>query len=194
MNENALITSVKGRSEVKGDFNEELAEIQLQEAGYQMRCALACALQSAAWASGLTREEKIALVDAIIQQFADAYTAYFPAYLDMLAEMYGDMETWSAKRLETKSGRKFSAATKQAMQDACAQIKSGHEALLALMDDEADDDESTLDGKAGKSPVTSQPGAARETKSEPDQLHSAAIASQIELLKENFEWTPFNSN
>jgi uncharacterized protein len=189
-NEAALITSVKGARETKGDFIEELTEIQLQDAGYQMQCALRCALSSAAWASGLTREQKIALVESIIQQFADAYTAYFPAYLDMLAQMYGDMETWSAKRFETKSGRKFSAATKQAMQDACAQIKSGHEALLALMDGEADEEDTTLEGKAGAPLVTSKPGAARETKSEP--VDHSAIVSRLDNLKGLLQWNPSN--
>lgn len=181
-NESALIMSVKGAVQTKGDFNDELAEIQLQEAGYQMRSALGCALSSAVWASGLTREEKIALATAIIQQFSDAYMAYFPAYLDMLAEMYGDMETWSAKRFETKAGRKFSAATKQVMQDACTQIKSAHEALLALFDDEADEeDDSTLEGKAGAPAVTSKPGAACETKSEPVDHSAIATLFQSEL-------------
>lgn len=165
MNEAALITSVKGR-ENKGDFNEELTEIQLGDAGYQMRYALQSALYSVTW-SDLTREEKITATETVIQQFSDAYMAYYPAYLDMLAEMYGDMETWNAKRLETKSGRKISAATKETMKSACDSIKSGHDSLLALLADDADD------ADENKSAVTSTTKAA-DPKPEPAEDHSAA--------------------
>jgi HK97 family phage prohead protease len=175
-NESALIFSVKGNRETKGDFNEELTEIQLQEAGYQMRCALACALSSVIWAN-MTRDEKIAAAEATIQQFHDAYMQYLPAYLDMLAEEYGEMETWSRKRFETKEGRKFSAATKEAMKSACDQIKSGHETLLALLEGEAVEDEG--ENKTAPPVDTSSEGAARETKSEPAASHSAEVVDLI---------------
>ena len=113
MNESALITSVKSASrEAKGDFNEELTERQLSDAGYQMRCALYDALNSAFW-SGLAKDEVIAVSETIIQQFHDAYMAYLPNYIDLMCEYYGGMETWHAKRIETKSGRKICAATKE---------------------------------------------------------------------------------
>lgn len=167
-NESALIASVKGRGEMKGDFNEELTQIQLSDAGYQMRCALSYALSSAIWAE-LTREEKIALTEAIIQQFAEAYMAFIPAYLDALTEMYGQMETWNQKRFETKAGRKISAATKETVQSAADHAKSANDILLALLDDEADADSETDYG------ATSKSRAARETKSsEPVPDHSAA--------------------
>ncbi len=156
MNEAAIITSVKNSAaEAKGDFIEELTEIQLQDAGYQMHCALRYALSSITW-SDLAREEKITAAEVIIQQFNDAYMAYYPAYLDMLTEMYGGMETWAAKRLEVKSGRVISAANKD-------KIQSVVDTLLALIAEEAgaSDDAATSDAKA----------AAK--KSEPAQDHSA---------------------
>jgi HK97 family phage prohead protease len=173
MNESALIASVKraGVGETKDDFNEELTEIQLQDACYQMRYALAQALSSIVWAN-LTREEKLTAAETIIQQFHDAFMAYLPAYLDMLTEQYGEMETWSKKRFETKEGRKFSAATMESMKAACDQIKGGHESLLALLAPEADEKATTLEDKAG-APVTSEAKAAA-LKSKPGEPHLAA--------------------
>jgi HK97 family phage prohead protease len=181
MNENALITSVKGRSEVKGDFNEELTEIQLGDAGYQMRCALQCALSSCTWAD-MTREEKIAAAAVVIQQFTDAYMAYYPAYLDMLSEMYGGMETWHAKQFETKAGKKISAATKESIKSACDHTKSAQDLLLALIADEAGEEDST----------TSKAGAARETKTEP--VDHSALSSTLDELKGALAWTLSNKN
>jgi len=146
MNESALITSVKGQQQTKGDFNEELNEIQLTDAGYQMRYALSQALSSLFW-SGLTKEEILQAAETIIQQFSDAYMAYLPAYLDMMAEYYGDLETWGRKRLEIKAGRKLSSATMQTLGEVCDHMQksrdhhqSAQDLLSALMDDEAADD------------------------------------------------------
>jgi hypothetical protein len=175
MNESALITSVKGKAEIKGDFNEELTEIQLGDAGYQMRYALQCALSSITWAE-MTREEKIAAAAIVIQQFTDAYMAYYPAYLDMLSEMYGGMETWNAKRFETKAGKKISAATKEQIQSACDHAKSTNDILLALLAEEAGDEKST----------TPEVKAAAEPKSEP--VDHSALISQIDNLKGVFQW------
>lgn len=174
-NEAALIASVKGRTERKGDFNEELTEVQLNDAGYQMRYALFNALSSVIWAN-LSRDEKIAASDAVIQQFRDAYMAYLPAYLDMLTEEYGEMEMWSKKRFETKEGRKFSAATQEAMQSACDMIKKGHEALLALLEGEAGEADSTSEekSKAGALATSAAAGAA-SAKTEPVKDHSAIL-------------------
>jgi HK97 family phage prohead protease len=156
MNEAAIITSVKAAGEAKGDFIEELTEIQLQDSSYQMHCALRYALSSITW-SDLTREEKITAAEVIIQQFNDAYMAYYPAYLDMLTQMYGGMETWAAKRLETKAGRMISAANKD-------KIQSIIDTLLALITDDAgtSDEAATSSAKAAT------------TKPEPAQNHSAA--------------------
>lgn len=91
---------------------------------------------------------------------------------DSCQAMSGGMEGKSARRREFKEGRMFSAANKEKMSAACEQIKSGHDTLRALLDDEAgtDDDEAKRAAAA-----TSAPGAARETKqSEPARGHSAA--------------------
>jgi HK97 family phage prohead protease len=175
MNESALITSVKGRGETKGDFNEELTEIQLCDAGYQMRCALSTALATLVW-SDLTREEKISAAETIIQQFSDAYMAYLPMYLDMLTEMYGDMEMWNKRRFETKAGKKISAATKETLTMVHEHQKSASDLLLALIDDEAGDDSTSGDDKAAKA------------KPEPVIDHSAIASQQAQKLKEIATW------
>jgi uncharacterized protein len=193
MNERALITSVKSNGklgfELKGDFNEEFSEIQLSDAGYQMRSALSCALSSLIW-SGLKKEEIVSASEMVIEQFSAAYMAYIPAYIDMLADQYGDLETWSKGKFETKEGRKFSAATKEAMKSACDQIKAGHKSLLALLDDEADDDDDTSDEAVDD---TATPGSkAAQLKSEPVN-HSATLALLEKTTKE-IVWTPSNRN
>ncbi len=180
MNESALITSVKGKTETKGDFNAELTEIQLGDAGYQMRTALSCALSCVTW-SDLTRDEKITAAALVIQQFNDAYMAYYPAYLDMLTEQYGGMELWNAKRFETKAGKKISAATKEQIQSACDHSKSANDILLALLADEAGEADST----------TSKAKAAIEIKSEP--VDHSALKSKINELKGVFQWNLSNS-
>jgi HK97 family phage prohead protease len=106
MNEACQITSVKkhgpGASETKDDFNTELSEIQLQDAGYQMRYALFNALGSFVWTSGLTKEDKVAAAKDTIDQFAAAYLTYLPQYLDWLASVYGDMEMMGNLQMEEK--------------------------------------------------------------------------------------------
>jgi HK97 family phage prohead protease len=170
MNEAALITSVKHLAERKEDFTTELAELQLQDAGYQMWCALRNALCSIPW-SGLSREEKLAAAAATLEQFTAAWMDYLPAYLDWLTEEYGDMETASRKRLEAKalqlkSGRRISAATKSQITQAHEHVKSASDLLFALLDGEADD--------VDEDEVTSGSKAAAETKPEPAPDHSAA--------------------
>ena len=163
MNESALITSIKGKgAETKGDFNEELTELQLQDAGYQMRSALSQALSSLFWA-GLTKDEILTATEVVIQQFSDAYLAYVPAYIDMLAEYYGDIETWNKQRFETKSGRRISAATKESIKTACDHVKSAGDLLAALIADEAGEIDSTTSEAKAAAPKT-----------EPEPLHSAA--------------------
>jgi HK97 family phage prohead protease len=170
MNEAALITSVKSLAERKEDLTTELAELQLQDAGYQMWCALRNALCSIPW-SGLSREEKLAAAAATLEQFTAAWMDYLPAYLDWLTEEYGDMETASRKRLEAKAlqlktGRRISAATKTQITQAHEHVKSASDLLIALLDreaDEVDEDEATSGSKA-----------AAETQPEPAPDHSAA--------------------
>lgn len=163
MNEMALITAVKGNRETKGDFNDELSEIQTFQALWQMLDALRNALYSLIWAD-LTREEKISTCETILQQFTDAYSAFWPTYLDALDKEYG--ETWARDRLEMKEGAEFSAGNISKIKAACDKIKSGHDELMAL-----------LDGKAGA--TTLQTKAA--TKSEPAEDHSAAETLSKEI-------------
>jgi HK97 family phage prohead protease len=164
MCEQALITSVKARGETKDDFNTELAEIQLQDMGYQLFSALRAALVSLPWASGMSRDEKVTAAEVTLQQFSDAFLAYLPAYIDWLSEEYGDMQTMSqgqieTKRMERKSGRTISAATKTTLTTAHEHLKSATDILSALIEPEADCDpdgddtncdEDTSDEKAAK--------------------------------------------
>lgn len=163
MNEQALIASVKAALEAKGDFNEELTEIQVLDADYQMFCALRHALGSIVW-SDTSREEKISAAQVINQQFADAHAAWFPLYLDALAKMYGGIETWSAKRLEKKAGARFSAATR-------SEVQSVIEKLSALIAEEAVTSDEADTSKAKAAP-----------KSEPAPDHSA-IQNLIHEIK-----------
>jgi HK97 family phage prohead protease len=180
MNEAAQITSVKHLAERKEDFTTELAELQLQDAGYQMWCALRNALCSIPW-SGLSREEKLAAAAATLEQFTAAWMDYLPAYLDWLTEEYGDMETASRKRLEAKAlqlkeGRRISAVTKSQITQAHEHVKSASDLLIALLDGEADDVDETDDDVASKSK------AAADTKPEPVPDHSAA-SSLLDSIK-----------
>lgn len=182
MNTLALVTDVKSR-QTKGDFNEELTERQLWDAGYQMSNALQNALYAIPWTPELSREEMLAAAETVLQQFHDAYMEYFPQYLDLLASAYGlDTKCWAAKRMETKEGRRLSAATKGTLGDCYEHVKSALDLLAALLADEAGDD-SNLDDEADD--ATSKAAAAAALKSKPEDLHLAAesLASMRALLR-----------
>jgi HK97 family phage prohead protease len=195
MNESAMVTSIKsmGGTETKEDFNTELAEVQLQDAGWQMRCALFQALGSVVWASGITRDDKLTAAQTVIDQFSEAFMVYLPQYLDWLAAEYGDMELMGRLRmeekgfgaalsrkakglpvlaLELKEGRKFSADTLKSMQEAHGHVKSMDDIFNALFDGEADDDPEDPADDSGDDTLKSR--AALETKTEPVEDHSAA--------------------
>ncbi|HEV8189453.1 MAG TPA: HK97 family phage prohead protease [Pyrinomonadaceae bacterium] len=206
MNEMAMITSVKmragaGAAETKGDFNEELSEIQLQDAGYQMRAALFQSLGSVTWGSGLTKADKITASKATIDQFSEAYMAYLPQYLDWLESVFGDMEMMSALHAEEKSfgsllssrmkaapsaplpltpeevkkGAKFSATTKKALDQAHEHIKGLADIFGTLLPDGAeDDDEEDDDDDTSKGAA-----AVPEVKSEPVVTDHSAAATQL---------------
>lgn len=180
MNQLAMITAVKANQDKK-DFSTELAEIQLQEASYQMWIALRAALCSLPWASDLTREEKIAASAECIQQFSEAYMAFFPAYLDYLEEEYGAMNTMERAAMETKAGRKISAANLKQLkaahehsQNAQGHAKSAEDILFALLDDEA----------ADESEGTSGAKAAIPMQAEPEEIHS--VAEILQNLKARY--------
>jgi HK97 family phage prohead protease len=179
MNDSALIASVKGKGgiEIKGDFNEELNERQVLDTGYQMQDALWSALRCLTWACDMTREEKTTAAAIVIQQFTDAYLASYPAYLDMLVGTYGEMECWNKKRFEMKSGRMISAANKESIQTACDHTKSCQDILLALIADEAGEDDTS---------TTSKAKAASEPKTEP--VDHSALSTQIDELKGVLQW------
>lgn len=168
MNESALIMSVKATNGEASDFNDELTEIQLSDAMYQMRCALGCALSEALY-SGLSKEEIISASEIIMQQFRDAYAAWLPQYIDLMAENAGGMEIWSKRNIETKAGRVISAANRAKLQTAMDTIS----ALLAEEAVEADTSDTkaaTLNGQAA--PIIDHP----------------AIAAQLKKLTEVTKW------
>lgn len=184
MNMLAQVTGVKTRGEAKGDFNEELMERQLMDARYQMMSALGEALGEIPWSSDLTKAEMVTAAEAVIQQFRDAYMEYLPQYLDLLSEMYGfDIKSWREKR-ETKEGRKLSTATKGSMAEAHEHMKSAVDIMAALLDDEAGEEEDD-DESAESKEATLKAAAAAATKSEPEDLHSAAesIDAMMALLR-----------
>lgn len=186
MNEMALIAAVKKAKEDKGaDFDQSLAEIQLSDAGYQMRNALSSALSQATW-SNLTKEEIVSLSETIIQQFATAYMDYLPQYLDLMAEYYGDFKSWQDSRHEKKSGAEFSSANKTKIRDIADKFRGSLDELIALVEDKADDAEdgkATLsDGKAGPKPTLPNQQAA-EHKSEPDSSTRQAEPLIGDILK-----------
>jgi hypothetical protein len=169
MNTLALVADVKARGEAKGDFNEELNERQISDAGYQMIYALQDALSQIPWYSGGKRDEMISAAETVLQQFHDVYMEYLPQYLDLLAERYGtDTKAWAGKR-ETKEGRTLSAATKGTLGDCHGHMKSAFDLLTALLGAEAGDDP-----EDDSEDTTSKSAAAMKVKSEPDPLHSAA--------------------
>src|SRR3990172_976418 len=131
MNELAEIISIKAaqkKLEGKADFNTELALLQIFRGFSQMLDALGTALWSVHWAD-LNREEKLAAWETIIQQFAEAWAAFAPLYLDAMEATHGPMETWNRKEIETKAGAMFSASNRNSMLAACEKIQSGHDDL-----------------------------------------------------------------
>jgi HK97 family phage prohead protease len=158
MNFLAMVTSVKSINGTDGDFIDELTEIQTLFGFSQMQYALSEALRDLIWAD-MTKDEKIALCSTILAQFSETFTAFFPTYLDALAETYGPCECWSSKaKIETKTGAMISAVNNDTLKTACEQIKSGHDAIMAL-----------CEGKAGSTTLSTK---AAGIKSEPD-THSA---------------------
>lgn len=115
MNDLARIATVKSAGEKKGDFTEELAIIQTDDARYQLRYAHSRALDSLFW-NKLTREEILSLAATILQQYADATLAWLPDYIAMMEEYYGPVETWSKDARETKAGAAISAANREKLQ------------------------------------------------------------------------------
>ncbi len=171
MNEMALITSVKSQ-QAKGDFNQELNDRQMYATFYQMQYALQDALTSVVWAD-MTKEEKVSAAETIVQQFADAFGAFFPDYLDLMDETYG--ESWGRGDLEKKAGAMISAANSDKIKAACDKIKSGHDELMALLEND----------KAGATTLSTK---AAEPEPEPGTSHSAAddlseAAKMIEGLR-----------
>ena len=95
---------MKARKEAKADFSTEYAEIQLQDAMYQMWIALRYALTLDPW-SDMERDEKIAASAASIEQFTAVYMEFIPAYLDWLTQEYGEFSTMGRTPAEVKSAQ-----------------------------------------------------------------------------------------
>ena len=178
MNELALITSVKARRAAKADFTTEYAELQLQDAAYQMWLALRSALCSIPW-SDLSKEEKLAASEASIGQFNSAYMEFLPAYLDWLDEEYGEFSTMGREPGERKTGKRISAASAKRITSAREHVKSADDILAALIDleleDEDDDNTGDDEGNDKGNDDPSQEKTAVPTEPEPTGVdHSAA--------------------
>lgn len=158
MNDLAMVTSIKAESGVKGDFNEELREIQTLAAFWQMQRALENALYSLVWAD-LARDEKISVCGSILEQFSEAFIAFFPQYLDALEAAYGPSETWESS------------------------VKPEIKTFLTGITVKSDDFRALLGNRAGQ--TTLLPKAA-EPSSEPGDSHSAAddLSQAVNFIKE----------
>jgi HK97 family phage prohead protease len=174
MNEACQILSIKGKGITKSSFEEELAENELEAAGYLMMDALRSALSSIVWSDSMTPEEATAAAELSIQQFSDAYLAYLPNYLSYVSAEYGGMEMFSRKLAETKAGRTISAANKTTLQTAHDHMKSASDLIYPLLERDADAEDQY-------SGTTSKTKAGIEAKSEPVVDHSA-IEGQIDAV------------
>jgi HK97 family phage prohead protease len=169
MDTNALIMSVKHAKETKDDFNAELAEQQLYDAGPQMMGALRDAVYSVFWDGALSDNDKVAMVQASIQQFSDSYLKWLPEFLAFMRQEYGDIETMGRQVRERKEGRMISDSNKKTIQAAHDHIAAAADLIRPLCSDEA----------GATSATTSEGKAGRE--SEPEILHSAA--KTLDLLR-----------
>lgn len=183
MNELAQVTRVKARAGEKGDFNEELDKIQTLNSFSDMQMALNDALRSLLWTSEMEKDEKVAACNTILSQFSEAFSNFFPDYLDALAEMWGPMENWSKDKFELKSGATFSLSNKTAIRSNCEQLKSVHDALLALIPEEA------AENTSAEKAATTQPQL-----SEPEIENHSAFDSLLIQAKESYQWKTPNSN
>lgn len=177
MNELAGVTSVKKRGAPgarKDGFDEEYAENVVLAAPWQMMDAISESLFSMLWSGDLTGDELIEAAKLALQQFADAWVAWLPLFMELTADSGNGMGYMrrSAMQLkakliasERKEGRRFSGATAASLKECHGNIKSADSILRALFDDEADDDDEDDD--------TSDDKAARKT-TEPIPNHSAA--------------------
>jgi HK97 family phage prohead protease len=204
MNPEAMVQAIKSlRDETKGDFDAELANQQIQDAGYQIFNALYAALMSLTWASDLSKEDTLSAAQTILDQFTAAYMAYLPDFYDYINAEYGSMETMSRKRMKvkalrvvsmiTKEGRELSTANLQKIAKAHDHAKAigGHvddmksifQTLLpdeAALESEVEDVDPDPDADDPDN-STSSAKAAKE-KTEPDTTHSAEIKTVDSIL------------
>jgi hypothetical protein len=208
MNELASITSVKRKPpaslglERKDDFDTEFAELQIQAAGDMMRSALFQALGDMLFAPDLTREEQIAGSQLAIDQFAEAYMAWLPQFLDWIDSLMGNgngnddaMELmsrlaleykstgrvvvqnrldWKALRaLERKEGRRLSAATMNSLTEGHGHVKSLDMIFNALFDGEAANSGDPEEGTSAAKAAVRTP--------EPASDHSAAQTLVVKI-------------
>jgi hypothetical protein len=182
MNEQALITSVKARRQAKADFTTEYAELQLQDAAYQMWLALRSALCSIPW-SDLSKEEKVVASEASIGQFLAAYMEFIPAYLDWLTEEYGDFSTMGRAPREVKTGKRISAASAKQITTAREHVKSADDILAALIDPEAVDADTDINTDVSTDDDTSAQKAAVPTEPEPAAVDHSAATNLIDSIR-----------
>ena len=187
MNEKAGVTSIKRRApaESKDDFTEEYTEGIILAAPWQMLDAIQESLFDLL-SSDLSTDEIVAGAQVALGQFSDAWLAWLPQYLELIAtdpeDDAGGMEIMKRPALEMKAkliragrkeGRRFSGATASALKDCSGHVKSADTILSALTADEAGDEEDSA--------TTSESKAALE-KPEPVSDHSAALRSIKTLI------------
>lgn len=178
MNDLARVMAVKRaqKAEQKGDFNEELNDIQVLQSMTQMQDALWAAISSVIWQREAERAGKVKMATTIIEQFAESFTDFFPQYLDVLEARWGPMENWSQEEIEKKAGAVLSAANKTLISSALGKIKTGHDDLRALVAEGAEEDEKQL------TPEEQQAAEKSDDPPEPVQDHSAAKSTLDEIV------------
>ena len=202
MNPAAMVQAIKSlRDETKGDFDAELANQQIQDAGYQIFNALYAALMSLTWASDLSKEDTLAAAQTILDQFTAAYMAYLPDFYDYVNAEYGSMETMSRKRMKvkalrivsmiTKEGRTLSAASVEKLSAAHDHVKaigdhadSAKSIFQTLLPDEAalEAEDEDVDPDADDPDNSTSSAKAAKEKTEPEQNHSAEIKTVDSIL------------
>lgn len=173
----AQITSVKEDKgvESKMTFDEALADILTWRSRYDCIQALDTVISTVLYDQAATTDDAVAQIAAAVQTFGTQITELIPKLRALLNSTYG----YDFKRLaeiESKAGRKISAASRTKIEEAMKQLQ-------ALLDDESAEESGT--GKSATPPETkgvSESGAAPPNP-EPDDLHSV-----ISDLRKEMQW------
>lgn len=176
MNLLAVISSVKAArsTEKKDSFSEELQEIQILSARWQMMQALCCSLDDTVSDQTMSADDKVSSVTSSIQEFQSAYVEVLPAVLALMSdptESDDSMEMMRAPIAEFKVGAMFSSANRKVMENLISTLDTCKTDLQALLD--------AADGTSAKS------GAATKA-AEPDPVVTTQSVQTSDELEEEY--------